>query len=92
MPKGDPCQKRVDPYQKRVVNNPCHQMEKLMKEILCKHPVSLISVLGEACLLLSPRLGLIGTEGSRETGNTHRNPTVKHSLTMIHLEADMCPT
>ena len=38
-PKGNP-------YQKRVVNNPFHQMEKLMKEILCKHPISLISVLG----------------------------------------------
>ena len=35
-----------NPYQKRVVNNPFHQMEKLMKEILCKHPISMISVLG----------------------------------------------
>ena len=26
----------------------------LTKETLCKHPISLISVLGEACLLLSP--------------------------------------
>ena len=32
-------------------------MEKLMKAILCKHPTSLISVLGEACLLLSPLTG-----------------------------------
>ena len=49
-PKGDP-------YQKRAVNNPFHQMEKLMKEILYKHPISLISVPGEACLLLSPPTG-----------------------------------
>ena len=49
-PKGNP-------YQKRVVNNPFHQTEKLMKEILCKHPISLISVLGAACLLLSPLIG-----------------------------------
>ena len=55
-PKGDP-------YQKRFVNDPFHQMEKLMKEILCKHPSSLISVLGEACLLLSPRQGLIRNRG-----------------------------
>ena len=55
-PKGDP-------YQKRVVNNPFHQMEKLMKEILCKHPSSLISVLGEAYLLLSPWQGLIRNRG-----------------------------
>ena len=28
-------------------------MEKLMNDILCKHPISLISILGEAFLLLS---------------------------------------
>ena len=54
-PKGNP-------YEKRVVNNPFHQMEKLMKEILCKHPISMISVLGVACQLLSP---LIGTDKER---------------------------
>ena len=32
-------------------------MEKLMKETLCKHPTSLISVLGAACLLLLPLTG-----------------------------------
>ena len=31
-----------NPYQKRVVDNPFHHMEKLMKEILCKNPISLI--------------------------------------------------
>ena len=44
-------------------------MEKLMKEILCKHPIPLISVLGKACLLL-PQTGTAkGTVGSREIGN-----------------------
>ena len=32
-------------------------MEKLMKEILCKHPISMITVLGAACQLLSPLIG-----------------------------------
>ena len=32
-------------------------MEKLMKEILGKHPISLISLLVEACLLLLPLTG-----------------------------------
>ena len=32
-------------------------IEKLMKVILCKHPMSLISVLGEACLFHSPLTG-----------------------------------
>ena len=41
-PKGNP-------YQKRVVDNPFHHMERLMKGILCKHPISMISVLGVAC-------------------------------------------
>ena len=41
-PKGNP-------YQKRVIDKPFHYMERLMKEILCKHPISLISVLGAAC-------------------------------------------
>ena len=31
-----------NPYQKRVVDNPFHHMEKLMKEILSKNPISLI--------------------------------------------------
>ena len=49
----------------------CHCIEKLMKEILCKNPISLISVLGVACLLLSPLTGTDkGTEGSREIGNS----------------------
>ena len=42
----------------------CHCIEKLMKEILCKHPISLISVLGKACLLLSP---LTGTDKEQRT-------------------------
>ena len=37
-----------NPHQKRVINNPFQHMEKLMKEILCKHPISLILVLGAA--------------------------------------------
>ena len=41
-PKGNP-------YQKRVIDNPFHHMERLVKEILCKHPISMISVLGVAC-------------------------------------------
>ena len=65
---------KVNPYQKRAVNNPFHQMEKLMKEILCKHPISLISVLGAACRSAHSCQGL--TEEA-----AHRNPTVKHSLT-----------
>ena len=32
-------------------------MEKLMKEIQCKHPISFIAILGEACLLLSSLTG-----------------------------------
>ena len=44
MPKGNP-------YQKTVIDNPFHHMEKLMKEILCKNPISLTSVLGVASLL-----------------------------------------
>ena len=59
---------KVNPYQKRAVNNPFHQMEKLMKEILCKHPISLISVLGAACRSAHSCQGL--TEGSRETGSS----------------------
>ena len=43
-PKGNP-------YQKRVLDNPFHHMENLMKEILCKNPISLTSVLGVASLL-----------------------------------------
>ena len=38
-----------NPYQKRVINNPFRHTEKLMKEILCKYPISLLSVLGVAC-------------------------------------------
>ena len=45
-PKGNP-------YQKRVIDNPFQHMEKPLKEIPCKHPISKTSVLGVACLLLS---------------------------------------
>ena len=38
-----------NPYQKRVVNNPFHHMERLMNKILCMHCISLISVLGVVC-------------------------------------------
>ena len=38
-----------NPYQKRVVNNPFHHMERLMNKILCMHCISLISVLGAVC-------------------------------------------
>ena len=51
-PKGNP-------YQKGVIGSPFHHMERVMKEILCKHPISMISVLGVACQFLSP---LIGTD------------------------------
>jgi len=43
-------------------------MEKLMKEILCKHPISIISVLGVACQSSPPDRNWKGTEGSREIG------------------------
>ena len=45
----EPIKPKGNPYQKRVGNNPFHHMEKLMKEILRKNPISLISVLGVAC-------------------------------------------
>ena len=45
-------------------------MEKLMKEILCKHPISLISILGEA-LLLSPTQGLIKNRGLKRDRKQH---------------------
>ena len=41
-------------------------MEKLMKEILCKHPISLSSVLGGTCLLLSPLTGTIKEQRAQE--------------------------
>ena len=40
-PKGNP-------YQTWVIDNTFHHMGRLMKEILCKHPISMISVLGVA--------------------------------------------
>ena len=46
-------------------------MEKLMKEILCKHPISLISVLGEACLLLSPLAGIDKNRGLKRDRKQH---------------------
>ena len=58
-------------------------MAKLMKEILCKHPISMISVLGEACQFLSLPTGSDKeqrAQGRQETA--HRNPSVKHSLTI----------
>ena len=45
-------------------------MEKLMKEILGKHPISLISILGEACLTLSPLTGTYKEQRAREIGNS----------------------
>ena len=45
-------------------------MEKLMKEILYKHPISLISVLGEACLLLSPPTGTDKEQRAQERFNS----------------------
>ena len=41
-------------------------MEKLMKEILCKHPISKISVLGVACQLLSLLTGTDKEQGAQE--------------------------
>ena len=52
-----------NPYQKRVVDNPFHHMEKLMKEILRKNPISLISVLGVACHSASSYQELIRNRG-----------------------------
>ena len=37
-----------------------------MKEILCKHPISLISILGEACLILSPLTGTYKEQRARD--------------------------
>ena len=54
-----------------------------MKEILCKHPISTISVLGAACQLLSPLIGADKEQRAQERWEAaHRNPTVKHSLTI----------
>ena len=58
-PKGNP-------YQERVVGSPFHYMERVMKEILCKHPISMISVLGVACLLLLPLTGTNKEERAQE--------------------------
>ena len=67
---------------KRVVNNPFHQTEKLMKEIPCKHPMSLSSVQGEACLLLWPLTGTDTEQRAPERQEAaHRTLTVKHPLT-----------
>ena len=60
---------KSNPHQKRVVNNPFYQVEKLMKEILCKHPITMISVLG-SCHSSRCYQELIGTEGSRERENS----------------------
>ena len=58
-------------------------MEKLMKEILCRRPVCLISVLGEACLPLSPLTGTNKEQRAQEWQETaQRNPPVKHALTV----------
>ena len=63
-PKGNP-------YQKRAVNNPFHQMENLMREILYKHPISLISVLGAACHSAHSCQGLLRNRGFKRDRKQH---------------------
>ena len=60
-----------NPYQKRVVDNPFHHMEKLMKEILCKNPFSLISVLGVACHSAGSYQELIRNRGLKRDRKQH---------------------
>ena len=60
-----------NPYQKRVVDNPFHQMEKLMKEILCKNPISLIWVLGVACHSALSYQELIRNRGLKRDRKQH---------------------
>ena len=54
-----------------------------MKEIRCKHPISMIfSVLGAPCQLLSPLIGTDKEQRAQEGWETaHRSSTVKHPLT-----------
>ena len=53
-----------------------------MKEILWKHPISLISILAEACLLLSPQTGTDTELRAQEREETaHGNLTIKCFLT-----------
>ena len=73
-----------NPYQKRVINNPFLHMEKLMKQILCKNPISLTSVLGVACHSTGSYQELIRNRGLKRNRKHHTfNPTVKYSLTVI---------
>ena len=60
-----------NPYQKRVVDNPFHHMEKLMKEILCKNPISLIWVLGVACHSALSYQELIRNRGLKRDRKQH---------------------
>ena len=64
MPKGNP-------YQKTVIDNPFHHMEKLMKEILCKNPISLTSVLGVACHSSRSYQELIRNRGFKRDRKQH---------------------
>ena len=63
-PKGNP-------YQKRVLDNPFHHMENLMKEILCKNPISLFSVLGVACHSACSYQELIRNRGFKRDRKQH---------------------
>ena len=61
-------------------------MEKLMKEIPCKHPMSLISIQGEACLLLWPLAGTDSEQRAPERQEAaHRTLAVKHPRTSARL-------
>ena len=63
-PKGNP-------YQKRVVDNPFHHTERLTKEILCRHPTSVISILGVACLSSRSWQELIRNRGLKRDRKQH---------------------
>ena len=60
-----------NPYQKRVLDNPFHHMENLMKEILCKNPISLTSVLGVACHSSGSYQELIRNRGFKRDRKQH---------------------
>ena len=66
-PKGNP-------YQKRVIDNPFYHMQKLMKEILGKHPNSMISVLGVACPSSGSWQELIRNRGLKQDRKQHTEP------------------
>ena len=67
----EPIRPKGNPYQKRVGNNPFHHMEKLMKEILYKNPISLISVLGVACHSALSYQELIRNRGLKRDRKQH---------------------